>query len=91
MSFAESGLMILRTNPEPALESSKCYFLFACFLFKPPCGSWELNSGLLEEQPVLLTTKPSLQFSGFFFFFFFFFFFCGNSIYVVLVVLEFIM
>ena len=27
----------------------------------PPCGCWELNSGLLEEQPVLLTTEPSLQ------------------------------
>jgi hypothetical protein len=28
---------------------------------KPPCGCWELNSGLLEEQPVLLTSEPSLQ------------------------------
>jgi cbb3-type cytochrome oxidase subunit 3 len=27
----------------------------------PPCGCWELNSGPLEEQPVLLTTEPSLQ------------------------------
>ena len=26
-----------------------------------PCGCWELNSGPLEEQPVLLTTEPSLQ------------------------------
>jgi hypothetical protein len=26
-----------------------------------PCGCWELNSGLLEEQSVLLTTEPSLQ------------------------------
>ena len=26
-----------------------------------PCGCWELNPGLLEEQPVLLTTKLSLQ------------------------------
>ena len=25
-----------------------------------PCGCWELNSGLLEEQSVLLTTEPSL-------------------------------
>ena len=24
-----------------------------------PCGYWELNSGPLEEQPVLLTTEPS--------------------------------
>ena len=29
--------------------------------YKPPCGSWELNSGPLEEQSVLLTTEPSLQ------------------------------
>jgi hypothetical protein len=26
-----------------------------------PCGSWELNSRPLEEQPVLLTTESSLQ------------------------------
>ena len=25
------------------------------------CGYWELNSGPLEEQPVLLTSDPSLQ------------------------------
>ena len=28
---------------------------------EPPCGCWELNSGPLEEQLVLLTTEPSLQ------------------------------
>ena len=28
---------------------------------KLPCGCWELNLAPLEEQPVLLTTKPSLQ------------------------------
>lgn len=28
---------------------------------EPPCGCWDLNSGLLEEQSVLLTTEPSLQ------------------------------
>jgi hypothetical protein len=28
---------------------------------EPPCGCWELNSGPLEEQPVLLTADPSLQ------------------------------
>ena len=26
-----------------------------------PCGCWDLNSGPLEEQSVLLTTEPSLQ------------------------------
>jgi hypothetical protein len=34
-----------------------------------PCGCWELSPGPLEEQPVLLTTEPSLQpFITFFFF-----------------------
>ena len=28
---------------------------------EPPCGSWELNSGPLEGQLVLLTAEPSLQ------------------------------
>ena len=28
---------------------------------EPPCGCWELNSGLLEKQSVLLTAEPSLQ------------------------------
>lgn len=27
----------------------------------PLCGCWKLNSGALEEQPVLLTSEPSLQ------------------------------
>jgi hypothetical protein len=29
--------------------------------YEPPYGCWELNSEPLEEQPVLLTSKPSLQ------------------------------
>jgi hypothetical protein len=28
---------------------------------EPPCGCWELNSGPLEEKPVLLTAESSLQ------------------------------
>jgi hypothetical protein len=28
---------------------------------EPPCGCWELNSGPLEEQSVILTVDPSLQ------------------------------
>ena len=28
--------------------------------YEPPCGCWELNSGPLKEQPVLLTSEPSL-------------------------------
>jgi hypothetical protein len=26
-----------------------------------PCGCWELSLGPLEDQPVPLTTEPSLQ------------------------------
>ena len=29
--------------------------------YEPLCGCWELNSGPLEEQPVLLTAEPSFQ------------------------------
>ena len=28
---------------------------------EPACGCWELNSGHLEEQAMLLSTEPSLQ------------------------------
>jgi hypothetical protein len=28
---------------------------------EPPCGYWDLNSGPLEEQSVLLIIEPSLQ------------------------------
>ena len=28
---------------------------------EPPCGCWELNSGPLEEQAMLLTSEPFLQ------------------------------
>jgi uncharacterized radical SAM superfamily protein len=28
---------------------------------EPPCGCWELNSGCLEKQSVLLSAKPSIQ------------------------------
>ena len=29
--------------------------------FEPPCGCWDLNSGPLEDQAVLLTAESSLQ------------------------------
>jgi hypothetical protein len=28
---------------------------------EPPCGCWELNSGRLEEQSVLLPAEPSIS------------------------------
>ena len=33
---------------------------------EPPCGCWDLNSGPLEGQSVLLTTEPSHQTPKFF-------------------------
>jgi hypothetical protein len=30
------------------------------YVYEPPCDCWELNSGPLEEQIVLLTSEPSL-------------------------------
>jgi hypothetical protein len=43
-------LCIQKRAPDPIIDGCE-----------PPCGCWELNSGPLEEQPVLLTTQPSLQ------------------------------
>lgn len=34
--------------------------------FKQPCGCWELNLAPLEEQPVFLTIKSTLQLQRFF-------------------------
>ena len=41
-------------TPEEALDPSRD----GC---EPPCGCWELNSGLLEDHSALLTPEPSLQ------------------------------
>jgi hypothetical protein len=48
---------------------------------EPPCGCWELNSGPLEEQSVLLTAEPSLQ--PRFYVLFCFVFLDGHSLYCV--------
>jgi hypothetical protein len=29
---------------------------------EPPCGCWDLNSGPLEEQSVLLPTEPAIPY-----------------------------
>ena len=44
-------------NPEDGVRSSGTGAVDGCH---PPCG-WELNPGLMEEQPVLFTAEPSLQ------------------------------
>lgn len=45
-------------RPEEGLGFSGTAVTDGC---KPPCGCWELNSGSLEEQLMLLATEPSLQ------------------------------
>jgi hypothetical protein len=35
--------------------------LFYLYEYTVGCGCWELNSGPLEEQSLLLTSEPSLQ------------------------------
>jgi hypothetical protein len=55
MHYVCSGLPVCKPVGQkraPDLISDGC---------EPPCGCWELNSGPLEKQPVLLTSDPSLQ------------------------------
>jgi hypothetical protein len=56
---------------------------------EPPCGCWEVNSGLLEKQSVLLTTEPFLKPTIFVFCLFVCFFgFLRQGFSVALAVLE---
>jgi hypothetical protein len=61
--------------------SRRGYQIFVTDGCEPPCGYWDLNSGPLEEQSVLLTTEPSHQPL-------FFVFKTGFSCITVLAVLE---
>jgi E3 ubiquitin-protein ligase NEDD4 len=45
-------------RPEEGVGSPGIGVTDSCEL---PCGCWELNSGPLKKQPVLLTTEPSLN------------------------------
>jgi hypothetical protein len=47
-----STLSLFQTHQKRALDP-------ITDVFEPPCGCWELNSGPLEEQSVLLTAEPS--------------------------------
>jgi hypothetical protein len=49
-----STLLLSSDTPEEGIDS----ITDGC---EPSCGCWELNSGPLEEQSVLLTAEPSLQ------------------------------
>jgi hypothetical protein len=42
---------------EECIRSPKIGFIYS---YKPPCGFWEVNLSLLQEQ-VLLIAEPSLQ------------------------------
>lgn len=45
-------------RPEEDIESPGTGLTDSC---KPTCGYWDLNTALLEEQPVLLTLGPYTQ------------------------------
>lgn len=45
-------------RPEKNIRSPRIASTDGC---EPPCECWELNSGPLEEQPVLLVPEPSLR------------------------------
>jgi hypothetical protein len=49
-----STLSLFQTHQKKALDP----ITDGC---EPPCSCWELNSGPLEEQSVLLTAEQSLQ------------------------------
>ena len=49
-----STLLLSSDKPDPITDGCE-----------PPCSCWELNSGPVEEQPMLLTSEPSLQQLGF--------------------------
>ena len=49
--------------PLPTFEIYRCFvtdLMGVVIHSSQPCGCWELNLGPLGEQPVLLTTEPSL-------------------------------
>jgi hypothetical protein len=53
--------MCIGVLPACVCEGVKCPGTGATDSCELPCGYWELNLDPLEEHPVLLTTKPSLQ------------------------------
>ena len=60
--------------PEEGVITSGC---------EPPCRCWDLNSGPLEEQSVLLPAEPSLQpkiFSNLFIYLFIYLFIALNCV-----------
>lgn len=51
-------MSILPACTDGGIRSYGATFIDGCEL---PCGHWELNSGQLEDQLVLLITEPSLR------------------------------
>jgi hypothetical protein len=61
--FLKKDLFILCLSALPAFillcqKRASYSIIDSC---EPPCSCWELNSGPLDEQTVLLTAEPSLQ------------------------------
>jgi hypothetical protein len=49
-------------RPKGVISSPETRIVIGC---EPPYRCWGLSLGLLEEQPVLLASEPSLQPNGF--------------------------
>ena len=56
--FIYYAYSVLSARMPAHLKRASDFIIDGC---EPPCSCWELNSGTLEEQPVLLTGEPSLQ------------------------------
>ena len=69
MTQAGKSFFFLRFIYLLCIQSSVCMYTYSQMMVQdlitdgcdPPCSCWTLNSGPLEEQPVLLTSEPSLQ------------------------------
>ncbi|XP_038173606.1 uncharacterized protein LOC119805911 isoform X3 [Arvicola amphibius] len=59
--LSSAGKTVLQHLPGWALTGQKRAPDLITGGCEPPSGCWELNSGPLEEQSVLLPTEPSLQ------------------------------
>jgi len=58
MFILYASVLCLCICPCEGVESLRTGFIDNCELL---CGFWDLKPGPLEEQPVILTTEPSLQ------------------------------
>jgi hypothetical protein len=60
-NVCEGSVCVHAYRLEKGIGSHRATVIDSCEL---PCGCWGLNSGPLEEQPILLTAEPFLQPKG---------------------------